>query len=229
MQTRVWSRTAGRRVIVLMGSALIASAAHGCNNNPSEGKSIAKVGEPAQVAQQLGSATAATKYVFSNAASKIEFVGAKVTRKHDGAFNVFSGALDLVDGDPSKSIVTVEIATGSLTADDPKLTSHLKSPDLLDVEKFPKATFRSTAIKLGGEGGASHTVTGNFSLHGVSKSITFPVKVKVVADSVDADAEFAINRKDFGVVYPGMPDDLIKDDVLIKLTLHGIKVPVASP
>ena len=49
------------------------------------------------------------------------------------------------------------------------------------------------------------------------------------ASSVDADAEFAINRKDFGVVYPGMPDDLIKDDVLIKLKLHGIKVPVASP
>jgi hypothetical protein len=37
------------------------------------------------------------------------------------------------------------------------------------------------------------------------------------------DAEFAINRKDFGVVYPGMPDDLIKDDVLLKLKIHAKK------
>jgi polyisoprenoid-binding protein YceI len=229
MQTRQGSRAVEKRVITWVGCALVASAVLGCNTSPSQGKSIAKVSEPAEVAQQLGSATAANKYVFSNAASKIEFVGAKVTRKHDGAFNVFSGAIDFVDGDPSKSIVLVEIATGSLTADDPKLTSHLKSADLLDVEKFPKATFRSTAIKAGGEGGASHTVTGNFLLHGITKSITFPVKVKVATDSVDADAEFAINRKDFGVVYPGMPDDLIKDDVLIKLKLHGIKMPVASP
>ena len=233
MQTQNWGRTARGRAVVWMGSALLASAILGgngaCNNNPSEGKSIAKVSEPAQVAQQLGTATAANKYVFSNAASKIEFVGAKVTRKHDGAFNVFSGALDLVDGDPTKSNVSVEIATASLTADDPKLTSHLKSADLLDVEKFPKATFASTAIQTGGESGATHTVTGNFSLHGVTKSITFPVKVKVAAQAVDVDAEFAINRKDFGVVYPGMPDDLIKDDVLIKLKLHGMKMPSASP
>ena len=211
-----------------MGSALIASAAHGCNNNPSEGKSIAKVSEPAQVAQQLGSATAATKYVFSNAASKIEFVGAKVTRKHDGAFNVFSGALDLVDGDPTKSIVTVEIATGSLTADDPKLTSHLKSADLLDVEKFPKATFTSTAIAGGRRGWGDAHRDRQLSRCTASPSRSrFPAKLKVADNYVDADAEFAINRKDFGIVYPGMPDDLIKDDVLIKLKLHGMKMPAA--
>jgi polyisoprenoid-binding protein YceI len=210
-----------------MGLVLTVSGVCGCNNNPAEGKSVAKVSEPAQVAQQLGSATAANKYVFSNAASKIEFVGAKVTRKHEGAFNVFSGALDLVDGDPTKSIVTVEIATASLTADDPKLTSHLKSPDLLDVDKFPKATFTSTSVKTGGEGDATHTLTGNLLLHGVTKSITFPAKIKLAAEAVDADVEFAINRKDFGIVYPGMPDDLIKDEVLLKLKLHGMRMPAA--
>jgi polyisoprenoid-binding protein YceI len=226
MQTREWGLTV-RACVVSMGVLLAAGAGAGCNTNPAEGKSVAKVSEPAQVTQQLGSATAANKYVFSNAASKVEFVGAKVTRKHDGAFNVFSGALDLVDGDPTKSIVTVEIATASITADDPKLTSHLKSADLLDVEKFPKATFRSTAIKAGGEGGATHTITGNLSLHGVTKSISFPAKIKVAADAVEADAEFAINRKDFGIVYPGMPDDLIKDEVLLKLKLHGMRMPAA--
>jgi polyisoprenoid-binding protein YceI len=206
--------------------SLLACAA--CDNDPAKGKSVAKVAEATptkSVDQQLGTATAATKYVFNNAGSKIEFVGAKVTRKHDGAFNVFSGAIELVDGDLSKSIIHVEIATGSLTADDPKLTSHLKTPDLLDVEKYPKATFTSTAIAPGGESGATHTVTGNLELHGVTKAITFPAKVKVTKDAIDANAEFAINRKDFGIVYPGMPDDLIKDEVLLKLQLHGMKMP----
>lgn len=226
MQIREWSRMV-RLCAVSTGLALAISGGSGCNNNPAEGKSVAKVSEPAQVAQQLGAATAANKYVFSNAASKIEFVGAKVTRKHDGAFNTFSGALELVDGEPTKSVVTFEVATASLTADDPKLTSHLKSPDLLDVDKFPKATFTSTAVKTGGEGGATHTVTGNLSLHGVTKSISFPAKIKLADAAVDVDAEFAINRKDFGIVYPGMPDDLIKDEVLLKLKLHGMRMPAA--
>ena len=64
-------------------------------------------------------------------------------------------------------------------------------------------------------------MTGNFQLHGVTKSITFPATVKAGGDTVDVDAEFAINRKDFGVVYPGMPDDLIKDEVLLKLHIHA--------
>lgn len=226
MQTREWSRMV-RVCAVSTGLSLAISGVSGCNNNPAEGKSVAKVSEPAQVAQQLGSATAANKYVFSNAGSKIEFVGAKVTRKHDGAFNTFSGALELVDGEPTKSVVTFEVATASLTADDTKLTSHLKSPDLLDVDKFPKATFTSTAVKAGGEGGATHTVTGNLLLHGVTKSISFPAKIKIADAAVDAEAEFAINRKDFGIVYPGMPDDLIKDEVLLKLKLHGIRMPAA--
>jgi polyisoprenoid-binding protein YceI len=102
-------------------------------------------------------------------------------------------------------------------SDQEKLTGHLKSGDFFDVEKFPKATFTSTEIKPGGAGGATHTITGNLELHGVKKSISFPAKVTVDASAVKADAEFVINRKDFGLVYPGKPDDLIKDEVLIKL------------
>jgi len=214
------------RLFIPVALALVLGA--GCDNNPAEGKTVSKASAPVEVAsQQLGSATAATKYVFSPAGSKVEFVGAKVTRKHEGAFNVFSGAIELVDGDATKSVITAEVATASLTADDPKLTEHLKSPDLLDVEKFPKASFTSTTIKSGGEAGATHTVTGNLTLHGVTKSIAFPVKVELGSDTVDAHAEFAIHRKDFGIVYPGMPDDLIKDEVLLRLYLHGMKMPAA--
>jgi len=131
--------------------------------------------------------------------------------------------VQLVGNDPTKSQVTAEIDTASLFADQEKLTGHLKSGDFFDVEKHPKARFTSTSIKTGGENGASHTVTGNLELHGVTKSISFPANIKTADGSVDVDAEFAINRKDFGLVYPGKPDDLIKDEVLIKLQIRSKK------
>lgn len=220
------------RSIWLAAALLTLAWLPGCDNDPAKGKTPAKVSAPVAVADrpehtttQLGTATAATKYAFSNANSKLEFVGAKLTKKHEGAFNVFSGAIELVEGDLARSVVSVEIATGSLTADDPKLTGHLKSADFLDVEKFPKASFVSTDLKAGGEGGATHTVTGNLTIHGVTKSVRFPVKVTLEKDGLVARAEFVIDRRDFGVVYPGMPDDLIKDAVLLRATVHAVQVP----
>jgi len=85
------------------------------------------------------------------------------------------------------------------------------------VAKFPKATFVSTKIEPSSSGASTHTVTGNFELHGVKKSITFPATIQVTPENVAVDAEFAINRKDFGIVYAGKADDLIRDEVVIKL------------
>ena len=154
--------------------------------------------------------------------SKVEFTGSKVTGKHDGGFKTFTGTIDLVNSKPTESSVTVDIDSTSVYADDEKLATHLKSPDFFDVEKFPKATFKSTKIEADAAKGAdAYTVTGDFNLHGVTKSISFPATIKAGADAVDVDAEFAINRKDFGIVYAGKADDLIRDDVVIKLTLKA--------
>jgi polyisoprenoid-binding protein YceI len=202
---------------------LAVSALAGCDNNPTKDKALATVAEPVAVAAPSAPAAATVKYVFSNADSKVSFVGAKVTRKHDGSFGTFNGTIDLVDGKPEKGAVTVDIDIASLTADEPKLIGHLKSPDLLDAAKFPKAHFASTSVKAGGDKGATHTVTGNLTLHGVTKSISFPATIKMNGDTTDVNAEFGINRKDFGIVYPGMPNDLIKDEILIKLDIHGKK------
>jgi len=196
----------------------------GCNNDPAKGKTQATVSsaaEPVAAAPAAG----AVAYAFSNDGSTVEFVGAKVSAKHDGSFKVFRGTVNLVGGDPTKSNVTAEIDIASLSIEPAKLAGHLKTPDFFDAEKFPKAKFTSTTIKAGGENGATHTVSGNLELHGVTKGITFPAKIKVEGDQVSVDAEFAINRKDFSIVYPGMPDDLIKDDVLIKLGIHAKKAP----
>jgi polyisoprenoid-binding protein YceI len=191
-----------------------------CDNNPAKGKTQAVTAEPVTAPASLASST---KYTFTNAGSKIDFVGAKVTGKHEGSFQTFTGNVSVVGNNLEKSAVSTEIDVGSLKTDEEKLTGHLKTPDLLDVAKFPKATFASTSIKSGGEKGATHTVTGNLQLHGVTKSISFPATIKMNGDAVDVDAEFAINRKDFGIVYPGMPNDLIKDDVLLKLHIHAVK------
>ena len=147
----------------------------GCND-PSKDKAKAQVGEATEptAAQPVEKGATTTTYAFSNADSKVEYVGAKVTRKHDGSFGTFTGTVKGTGGDPTKSTVTVEIDTASITSDDPKLTGHLKSPDFFDVEKMPKARFTSTAIKAGGENGATHTVTGNLELYRVTKSPSPP-------------------------------------------------------
>ncbi len=120
--------------------------------------------------------------------------------------------------------MSVDIDTDSLfSPDGDRLVGHLKSADFFDVAKFPKASFVSTEVKKGGDKGASHTVTGNLTLHGVTKGVSFPANVRTTAGGVDVDAEFAINRKDFGLVYAGKPDDLIRDDVVIRLTIRSKK------
>lgn len=203
---------------IALALALVAAA---CNTDPSKGKpqaSVASAEAPVTAAPDTG-----TVFAFSNEGSTLAFTGAKVTAKHEGSFGTFRGTVRVVDNDPTKSSVTAEIDTASIVVEPAKLNAHLKSPDLLDVAKFPKATFVSTAIKSGGDNGATHLITGNFTLHGVTKSITFPAKIVIAPQAVDVESEFAINRKDFGIVYPGMPDDLIKDDVLIKLKLHANK------
>jgi polyisoprenoid-binding protein YceI len=153
--------------------------------------------------------------------SKVEFVAAKVTRSHSGSFKQFSGTINLVNNGVEASRVTIDIDTASVVTDDEGLTKHLKSPDFFDVAKFPKATFTSTTIEPNTAGGGSHKVTGNFDLHGVKKSISFPATIQTAADSVSVNAEFSINRKDFGIVYAGKADDLIRDGVVIKLTIKA--------
>src|SRR5215216_2351501 len=148
-------------------------------NDPASDTTKARTGEAAQVASP---ATAqGQKYVITPQNSKIEFVGSKVTGKHNGSFGDFSGHIDYT-GNPETSRVSITIKSDSISTDTPDLTKHLKTADFFDVAKYPEASFVSTAIKPGGENGATHTVTGNFTLHGVTKAITFPATINVTPD-----------------------------------------------
>lgn len=166
--------------------------------------------------------TKGTALPISPETSKVEFTGSKVTGKHDGGFKSFKGTIDLVNNKPEESKVSVDIDTNSIFTDDEKLTGHLKSADFFEVEKYPKATFVSTKIVAdAAKGAGNYTVTGDFDLHGQKKSITFPAKITVSDAEVAVDAEFSINRKDFGIIYAGKTDDLIRDDVVIRLNLKS--------
>jgi polyisoprenoid-binding protein YceI len=202
---------------------LIALLTYGCAN-PAANKPKATVANAAPESDSARPANAET-LVISPENSKVEFVAAKVTRSHNGSFKQFAGAIDLVKNSIEASRVTIDIQANSVLTDEPDLTKHLQTPDFFDVAKYPKATFTSTKIEANNAGGATHSVTGNFQLHGVKKSIAFPARIQVAPDSVSVNAEFAINRQDFGLVYPGKADDLIRDGVVIRLTL---KVPRAK-
>ena len=197
--------------------------------DPSANKAKAKTSDPstANTTTAANTSTTATNTVatalpITPENSKIEWTGSKVTGSHEGGFTKFSGSISLVGEKPETSNVTVDIETDSIYANVDQLTQHLKTADFFDVKNFPKATFVSTKIEPDQSAGAdNYSVTGDLELHGVKKSVTFPATIKVNPDDVSVKSEFSINRKDFGIMYAGKADDLIRDGVVIKLDLKA--------
>jgi len=185
--------------------------------DPAANKTKATVGNAAPENGAAKPANAETLPITTEN-SKIDFVASKVTRSHNGSFQKFSGSIDLVNNKPEESRVNIDIEANSVMTDEPDLTKHLQTPDFFDVAKFPKANFTSTKIE---PAGANYNITGNFDLHGVKKAITFPATIQVAPDKVTVSAEFSINRKDWNLTYPGKADDLIRDGVVIKLSVNA--------
>jgi len=184
--------------------------------NPADKTTDAKVS--AAVEKSATVSEGGTKYVFTPE-SQVNFIGSKVTGSHHGGFKAFTGYFTIKDGAPVGNDHKVVIDMKSTYADNEKLTGHLKSPDFFDIEKFPEATFDATGFKK--ESDTSYTVSGNFTLHGKTKNISFPASVSQNGDTVKIDATFDINRRDFAIVYAGKADDLIRDQVVIELKLEA--------
>lgn len=213
---------------ILLGTLLFSVMVMAACADPTANKPKATTAEPSNTKTSTQTAgpepnvkteTKGTAITVTPENSKIEFTGSKVTGKHDGGFKQFSGTIDLVGEKAETSSVKIDIDMKSLFTDTEGLTKHLLTADFFEVEKFPKATFVSTKIvpPIGAAG--TYNVTGDFEIHGVKKSITFPATIRVRPELVSVIAEFSINRKDFGIVYAGKADDLIRDDVLIRLEL----------
>mgnify|MGYP002084543859 CR=1 FL=1 len=106
-----------------------------------------------------------------------------------------------------------------------KLEGHLKDADFFDVSKNPTAEFEISSVAADTAGGGTHKITGNLTLRGVTKSVSFPAKVQVdpAAKTASATANFNINRKDWNISYEGKKDDLIRNEVNIDLNISASK------
>jgi polyisoprenoid-binding protein YceI len=205
---------------------LLLLALGACGADHTEGVSTATVADPvAPPTTPPPTATGRETLTIAREGSEVGFTGAKVTGSHSGTFSDFGGTITLAP-EITDSTVSVTIQIGSLVIEPQRLHDHLLSDELFGATTFPTATFESTSIVAGGTGNvgdvpATHTVTGNLTLHGQSHAITFPAVIAVSPAEVTASAEFVIDRRDFGIVYPGMPDDLIQNDVVIRFRVRA--------
>lgn len=91
-----------------------------------------------------------------------------------GRFNTFEGDFSYDAKAPNKSAIQLEIDVASIDSNHAERDKHLRNADFLDVKKFPTASFKSTSFKFSDDNNA--VVTGDFTLRGITKSISFPVQ-----------------------------------------------------
>lgn len=147
-----------------------------------------------------------------------------------GSFKKFEGTVNLNDKDITKSTVNVSIDASSVFTDNDKRDEHLKSPDFFNVSKFPKLTFKSTSVKKTKDG---LKVTGQLSLHGVTKSVVLDVEgpSQAIKDPWGMtrrglSARTKISRKDFGLTWNKALETggmVVGDEIKISLEIELIK------
>lgn len=156
-------------------------------------------------------------FAIDSSKSSISFVGANVLSSHNGSFKNFSGTVDVGPSGPTS--IQVEIDVTSVFVDHPKLLAHLQQEDFFFVEKYPSASFKSTAITPSKKADATHMVTGDFTIRGVTKSETFPIRVAQSERGWSGSASFPLKRLEFGIAYKGAADNLVKPEVPLTLEL----------
>jgi polyisoprenoid-binding protein YceI len=144
-----------------------------------------------------------SKWNIDSTHSGVHFVARHmVITKVRGSFKAFEGTLELDEADLTRSKIHVKIDAGSIDTAEARRDAHLKSPDFLDVEKFPALVFESKSLKKSGD---DYLITGDLSLHGVTKEVT--LKAEVGGQGKDPwgnqrtafSATTSINREDFGL------------------------------
>jgi polyisoprenoid-binding protein YceI len=140
-----------------------------------------------------------------------------------GRLEQIKGELNLDTADLSKSSVSVTLPLDGLHTGVPKLDEHLKTADFFDAAKYPDITFKSTKVEK--TGADTLAVTGDLTVHGVTKPETLAVKVNKIGDnpmiaskSAGFDADVTFKRSDFGV---NKYVPAVSDDVHVHITLSA--------
>lgn len=173
----------------------------------------------------------AETYEIDPVHSSVGFTIRHLVSRSTGTFTDFSGSITYDPKQPAKSSFECVIQAASINTGNERRDGHLKGADFFDVENFAEITFKSTAVKSAGENELS--VTGDFTLHGVTKSVTLPVTVLGVGTHprhgrgvAGLAAEFTIMRSDYGVDNWTDVAGVLGNEVKISLLIEaGVKAP----
>lgn len=140
-----------------------------------------------------------------------------------GQFREASGTIALDEADLSRSSFDLAVKAASVESRNEKRDAHLMSPDFLNVKQYPAITFKSTAVKQVGE--KRMEVTGDFTLHGVTKSITVPVDFTGKGEfpkgtpRIGIETVFEIRQSDYQIKgIPGGTSDEVRLMVAMEAT-----------
>lgn len=227
-----------KNIFKIGAMAFAAFAFAACNAGP--GGEQAKTGEA-----QAASNAAGESFPVSTSTSTMEWVGSKPTGNHSGTISIKEGALTVKEGQVTGGNFTLDM--NSITVTDLKsgdgkedLEAHLKGTNqkepesddhFFNVKKFPTGKFEITKVEpLTGDAANTHTLTGNLTLKGTTKSISFKANIKVDGEHVIATApKFTIDRTLWGVNYSSktldasLKDKFIHDEIGISVKLDAAK------
>ena len=179
----------------------------------------------------IASVTYADTWNIDPAHTMVEFsVRHMMISNVKGVFQKTSGTITANGTDPNSVQIDATIDASSIDTRVEKRDNHLKSPAFLDVAKYPTITFKSTKVEP--DGADKWKVTGDLTLHGVTKPVvievqnTAPIKDPYGKTRAGASASTTINRKDFGVSFNQPMETggmLIGDDVAITIEVEAVK------
>jgi polyisoprenoid-binding protein YceI len=144
-----------------------------------------------------------------------------------GHFRDFDGVIKYDKQNPAASSVEFTVKAASIDTSNNDRDEHLRGKDFFDVQSFPNLTFTST--KVTAKDANNLDVTGNLTLHGVTKEITLPVQVlgsmkTPTGEKAGFETAFTINRKDYGIVWNRVLDaggSVLGDDVKVSISIEG--------
>jgi len=167
--------------------------------------------------------------------SYIEWIGARPASQHNGTVGLREGHLkvsegEIVGGDfiiDLENIVVLDITDPGRNA---RLKAHLESDDFFDVPNHPEARFEITDVvaKDNAAGQPTHQITGNLTMRGFTRSVTFDANIEYNDDHITArSVQFLIDRTEWGVnyqsqtVYADLVDRFILDDIALVINLSA--------
>ena len=160
-------------------------------------------------ATEITAETGAMRYPLDRNHSTVGFEASVLgVSKVTGKFADFAGAILVHDpADLTTSEIEITLETKSIDTGIDDRDEHLRGPDFFDAESHPQVTFRSTKVERLDTGEDRYLLTGDFTMGGVTKTISFPFRVTDHSNVMAAEARLVIDRTDYGVAWSRMMDD----------------------